>query len=94
MPGAWAEVDGQVVISYLSHSLELFNHLISSLSLVLFLQKVTFYGSSLVEDGAAAKGPSLEIPGASRPALVTKSGLVLFGNDGKSVSESRAFGQT
>ncbi|CAG10748.1 unnamed protein product [Tetraodon nigroviridis] len=48
-------------------------------------QKVTFYGSSLVDNGAAARGQPLEIPGASRPAMVTKSGLVLFGNDGKSL---------
>lgn len=31
VPGAWAEVDGQVVITdVMSHSLEFFNHLISS----------------------------------------------------------------
>ncbi|TNM89226.1 hypothetical protein fugu_005481 [Takifugu bimaculatus] len=48
-------------------------------------QKVTFYGSSLLDNGAAATGQPLEIPGASRPAVVTKSGLVLFGNDGKSL---------
>lgn len=49
------------------------------------LQKVTFYGSTMVDNGAAAKGQPLEIPGASRPAIVTKAGLVLFGNDGKTV---------
>lgn len=53
----------------------------------LFLQKVTFYGSSLVDSGAAAKGQPLEITGASRPGMVTKTGLVLFGNDGKAVSQ-------
>lgn len=49
-------------------------------------QKVTFYGSSMVDNGTAAKGQPLEIPGASRAGIVTKTGLVLFGNDGKSVS--------
>ncbi|KAI4797283.1 hypothetical protein KUCAC02_025199 [Chaenocephalus aceratus] len=35
-------------------------------------QKVTFYGSSLVENGPSANGQPLEIQGASRPAIVTK----------------------
>ncbi|KAJ7999613.1 hypothetical protein DPEC_G00196220 [Dallia pectoralis] len=48
-------------------------------------QKVTFYGSTLVDSPSAVDGQSLEIPGASRPGLVTKSGLVLFGNDGKTL---------
>ncbi|KAK1900805.1 Cytosolic 10-formyltetrahydrofolate dehydrogenase [Dissostichus eleginoides] len=48
-------------------------------------QKVTFYGSSLVENGPSANGQPLEIQGASRPAIVTKAGLVLFGNDGKTL---------
>uniref|UniRef100_A0A667X6F3 10-formyltetrahydrofolate dehydrogenase n=1 Tax=Myripristis murdjan TaxID=586833 RepID=A0A667X6F3_9TELE len=48
-------------------------------------QKVTFYGSSLVDNGTTANGQPLDIPGASRPGLVTKSGLVLFGNDGKAL---------
>ncbi|MBN3272672.1 AL1L1 dehydrogenase, partial [Polyodon spathula] len=46
-------------------------------------QKVTFYGSSLVDNDTAPNGQPLEIPGASKPGLVTKNGLVLFGNDGK-----------
>ncbi|KAK1158510.1 cytosolic 10-formyltetrahydrofolate dehydrogenase-like [Acipenser oxyrinchus oxyrinchus] len=46
-------------------------------------QKVTFYGSSLVDNDATPNGQPLEIPGASKPGLVTKNGLVLFGNDGK-----------
>ncbi|CAB1315488.1 unnamed protein product, partial [Coregonus sp. 'balchen'] len=46
-------------------------------------KKVTFYGSSLVDSGVTAIGQPLEIPGTSRPGLVTKAGLVLFGNDGK-----------
>uniref|UniRef100_A0A6Q2YFV4 10-formyltetrahydrofolate dehydrogenase n=1 Tax=Esox lucius TaxID=8010 RepID=A0A6Q2YFV4_ESOLU len=48
-------------------------------------QKITFYGSTLVDNIATAGGQSLEIPGASRPGLVTKAGLVLFGNDGKTL---------
>lgn len=31
-------------------------------------------------------GEPLEIEGAKKPGLVTKNGLVLFGNDGKAVS--------
>uniref|UniRef100_A0A8C7Y7P7 10-formyltetrahydrofolate dehydrogenase n=1 Tax=Oryzias sinensis TaxID=183150 RepID=A0A8C7Y7P7_9TELE len=45
-------------------------------------QKVTFYGSTLIDNGVAANGRPLEICGASRPGMVTKAGLVLFGNDG------------
>uniref|UniRef100_A0AAQ5ZEI3 10-formyltetrahydrofolate dehydrogenase n=1 Tax=Amphiprion ocellaris TaxID=80972 RepID=A0AAQ5ZEI3_AMPOC len=48
-------------------------------------QKVTFYGSTLVDNGTAANGQPLEIPGASKPGIVTKAGLVLFGNDGKTL---------
>uniref|UniRef100_A0A7N8XSE8 10-formyltetrahydrofolate dehydrogenase n=1 Tax=Mastacembelus armatus TaxID=205130 RepID=A0A7N8XSE8_9TELE len=48
-------------------------------------QKVTFYGSSLVDNGTAANGQPLEIPGASQPGIITKAGLVLFGNDGKAL---------
>ncbi|KAG7275905.1 hypothetical protein CRUP_009594 [Coryphaenoides rupestris] len=51
-------------------------------------QMVTFYGSSLVNSGAGAKGEPLEIEGASRPGIVTKAGLVLFGNDGKTYFSS------
>lgn len=46
---------------------------------------VTFYGSSLL-DASVPAGQELEIKGASRPGLVTKNGLVVFGNDGKMVS--------
>uniref|UniRef100_A0A8D0CJX4 10-formyltetrahydrofolate dehydrogenase n=1 Tax=Scleropages formosus TaxID=113540 RepID=A0A8D0CJX4_SCLFO len=46
-------------------------------------QKLTFYGSTLVDNDTPASGQSLEIPGACRPGLVTKQGLLLFGNDGK-----------
>lgn len=46
---------------------------------------VTFYGSSLL-DASVPAGQELTIKGASRPGLVTKNGLVIFGNDGKMVS--------
>ncbi|XP_023682611.2 cytosolic 10-formyltetrahydrofolate dehydrogenase isoform X1 [Paramormyrops kingsleyae] len=48
-------------------------------------QKVTFFGSTLLDGGAVASGQPLVIPGASRPASVTKGGLVLFGNDDKAL---------
>uniref|UniRef100_A0A3P8WSU6 10-formyltetrahydrofolate dehydrogenase n=1 Tax=Cynoglossus semilaevis TaxID=244447 RepID=A0A3P8WSU6_CYNSE len=48
-------------------------------------QKVTFFGSSLLDSGVTGKGQPLEIPGASQPGIVTKSGLVLFGNDSKTL---------
>ncbi|KAF2982127.1 hypothetical protein EK904_012895 [Melospiza melodia maxima] len=47
-------------------------------------QVVTFYGSSLLDSSVPA-GQELTIKGASRPGLVTKNGLVVFGNDGKMV---------
>ncbi|XP_075456687.1 mitochondrial 10-formyltetrahydrofolate dehydrogenase [Ascaphus truei] len=47
-------------------------------------QMVTFYGSSLLE-GPVPAGEALLIDGVSKPCLVTKNGLVLFGNDGKMV---------
>lgn len=46
---------------------------------------VTFYGSSLLT-GSVPAGEPLDIRGAGKPGLVTKNGLVLFGNDGKAVS--------
>ncbi|XP_066554472.1 cytosolic 10-formyltetrahydrofolate dehydrogenase [Amia ocellicauda] len=48
-------------------------------------QRVTFYGSSLAENASSLDGQPLDIPGASRPGQVTKNGLVLFGNDGKTL---------
>lgn len=48
-------------------------------------QAVTFYGSSLLS-GSVPPGDTLDIKGATKPGLVTKSGLVLFGSDGKAVS--------
>ncbi|XP_070803916.1 mitochondrial 10-formyltetrahydrofolate dehydrogenase isoform X2 [Pituophis catenifer annectens] len=57
VPGAWAEINGQMV---------------------------TFYGSSIL-DGLTPSGEELEIHGATKPGLVTDKGLVLFGNDGKTL---------
>lgn len=49
-------------------------------------KNVSFYGSTLLEnDHSSSNGQPLEIAGASRPGLVTKNGLVLFGNDGKTL---------
>uniref|UniRef100_UPI0029546EDD mitochondrial 10-formyltetrahydrofolate dehydrogenase-like n=1 Tax=Panthera onca TaxID=9690 RepID=UPI0029546EDD len=45
---------------------------------------VTFYGSSLLKSSVPS-GEPLEIKGATKPGLVTKNGLVLFGNDGKAL---------
>nr|XP_033806706.1 mitochondrial 10-formyltetrahydrofolate dehydrogenase isoform X2 [Geotrypetes seraphini] len=45
-------------------------------------QVVTFYGSSLFE-GSVPSGEPLAIQGASKPGIVTKNGLILFGKDGK-----------
>ncbi|XP_015446930.1 mitochondrial 10-formyltetrahydrofolate dehydrogenase [Pteropus alecto] len=45
---------------------------------------VTFYGSSLLKS-SVPPGEPLEIKGAKTPGLVTKNGLVLFGNDGKAL---------
>lgn len=46
-------------------------------------QKLTFFGSTFTSNGPTPDGEVLEISGASRPGVVTKTGLVLFGNDGK-----------
>ncbi|XP_040214929.1 cytosolic 10-formyltetrahydrofolate dehydrogenase [Rana temporaria] len=48
--------------------------------------KLTFFGSSFTSNGPNPDGQPLEIPGASKPGVVTKNGLVLFGNDGKWLS--------
>ncbi|XP_037834623.1 mitochondrial 10-formyltetrahydrofolate dehydrogenase isoform X2 [Kryptolebias marmoratus] len=47
-------------------------------------QPVTLYGSSLL-GGSAPDGLPLEIEGASQPGLIAKTGLVLFGTDGKAL---------
>nr|XP_008542500.1 PREDICTED: cytosolic 10-formyltetrahydrofolate dehydrogenase [Equus przewalskii] len=44
-------------------------------------QKLTFFNSTLNTVGLVPEGEALPIPGAHRPGLVTKDGLVLFGND-------------
>ncbi|XP_036594067.1 cytosolic 10-formyltetrahydrofolate dehydrogenase [Trichosurus vulpecula] len=46
-------------------------------------QMLTFFGSTLNDNGLVPEGDTLDIPGASRPGIVAKMGLVLFGNDGK-----------
>uniref|UniRef100_G1T8P1 10-formyltetrahydrofolate dehydrogenase n=2 Tax=Oryctolagus cuniculus TaxID=9986 RepID=G1T8P1_RABIT len=46
-------------------------------------QKLTFFNSTLTVPGSVPEGDPLPIPGAHRPGLVTKAGLILFGNDDK-----------
>ncbi|KAF6087303.1 aldehyde dehydrogenase 1 family member L1 [Phyllostomus discolor] len=46
-------------------------------------QKVTFFNSTLNTAGLVPEGEALPIPEAHRPGVVTKGGLVLFGNDNK-----------
>ncbi|XP_053576821.1 cytosolic 10-formyltetrahydrofolate dehydrogenase [Bombina bombina] len=48
-------------------------------------EKVTFFGSTFTSNGPAPEGEDLEIPGSSQPAVVTKTGLVFYGNDGKTL---------
>uniref|UniRef100_F7H088 10-formyltetrahydrofolate dehydrogenase n=1 Tax=Callithrix jacchus TaxID=9483 RepID=F7H088_CALJA len=57
VPGAWTEINGQMV---------------------------TFYGSTLL-NSSVPSGEPLEIKGAKKPGLITKNGLVIFGNDGKAL---------
>ncbi|XP_035257467.1 mitochondrial 10-formyltetrahydrofolate dehydrogenase [Anguilla anguilla] len=47
-------------------------------------EPVTLYGSSLLS-GTVPAGQPLEIEGASKPGLITSSGLVLFGSDDKTL---------
>uniref|UniRef100_A0A8C9DPH7 Aldehyde dehydrogenase 1 family member L1 n=1 Tax=Prolemur simus TaxID=1328070 RepID=A0A8C9DPH7_PROSS len=49
-------------------------------------QKLTFFNSTLNTSGLVPEGEPLPIPGAHRPGVVTKAGLILFGNDDKMVS--------
>ncbi|XP_059017950.1 cytosolic 10-formyltetrahydrofolate dehydrogenase isoform X3 [Mustela lutreola] len=44
-------------------------------------QKLTFFNSTLNTTGLVPEGENLPIPGAHRPGIVTKAGLLLFGND-------------
>ncbi|EAW79372.1 aldehyde dehydrogenase 1 family, member L1, isoform CRA_c, partial [Homo sapiens] len=48
-------------------------------------QKLTFFNSTLNTSGLVPEGDALPIPGAHRPGVVTKAGLILFGNDDKMV---------
>ncbi len=48
---------------------------------------MTLYGSSML-GGSVPAGQPVEMEGASKPGLVTKNGLVLYGTDGKAVSVS------
>ena len=52
---------------------------------IYFPQKITFYGSR-VWNRMEPRGKSFPVEGASKPAIVHKNGLILFGNDGKMVS--------
>ncbi|XP_032809941.1 mitochondrial 10-formyltetrahydrofolate dehydrogenase [Petromyzon marinus] len=47
-------------------------------------QRLTLFGSSLANVGTVV-GQPLEIPGATQPGTITKSGLLLHGNDGKTL---------
>lgn len=47
---------------------------------------MTLYGSSML-GGSVPEGQPLDIEGASQAARVTKNGLVLYGTDGKAVSD-------
>lgn len=60
-------------------------HLTCCLLTFLTPQKLTFFNSTLNTSGLVAEGEALPIPGAHRPGLVTKAGLILFGNDDKMV---------
>ena len=53
-----------------------------------FLQKVTLYGSRLW-NRMEPRGSKVELAGASKPAIVHKNGIVIFGNDGKMVRNIR-----
>ncbi|XP_049498212.1 cytosolic 10-formyltetrahydrofolate dehydrogenase [Panthera uncia] len=44
-------------------------------------QKLTFFNSTLNTEGLVPEGEALPIPGAHQPGIVTKAGLILFGND-------------
>ncbi|XP_056604365.1 mitochondrial 10-formyltetrahydrofolate dehydrogenase isoform X1 [Triplophysa dalaica] len=45
---------------------------------------VTLYSSSMLS-GSVPAGQPVEVEGASQPGLITKSGLLLFGSDGKAL---------
>nr|KAF6421647.1 aldehyde dehydrogenase 1 family member L1 [Rousettus aegyptiacus] len=69
-------------------------------------QKLTFFNSTLNTAGLVPEGEALPIPEAHRPGVVTKEGLILFGNDdrmllvkniqledGKMIPASKFFGR-
>ena len=43
------------------------------------------YGSVFIDDRLPVEGREVSIEGLERPAVVTDSGMVLFGSDGKKV---------
>lgn len=49
-------------------------------------QKLTFFNSTLNTAGLVPEGEAVPIPGAHRPGVVTKAGLLLFGNDDQMVT--------
>ncbi|XP_071083635.1 cytosolic 10-formyltetrahydrofolate dehydrogenase-like isoform X2 [Haliotis cracherodii] len=51
-------------------------------------ERVTLYGSRLWKK-IEPRGTTVEIPGASKPAIVHKKGMIFFGNDGKMVNVSQ-----
>ncbi|KAL4217352.1 Mitochondrial 10-formyltetrahydrofolate dehydrogenase [Mactra antiquata] len=51
-------------------------------------EQVTFYGSR-VWNRMEPRGTSVNIEGASKPAIVHKNGMILFGSDGKMVNVSQ-----
>lgn len=52
---------------------------------VVFVQKVTLFGSRLW-NRMEPRGTKVELAVASKPAIIHKYGMVIFGNDGKMVS--------
>lgn len=51
-------------------------------------EQITFFGSKLW-DRLPPRGLQVQIPGASKPAIVHRRGMVLFGSDGKMVNVSQ-----
>ncbi|KAL5013525.1 hypothetical protein ScPMuIL_007795 [Solemya velum] len=51
-------------------------------------QKITFYGAKLW-NRLEPRGTKIEIPGCTKPAIVHKNGMILFGNDSKMVNISQ-----
>eukprot|EP00058_Branchiostoma_floridae_P001935 XP_002587423.1 hypothetical protein BRAFLDRAFT_129324 [Branchiostoma floridae] len=51
--------------------------------------QVTLYGSKMFKK-EVPEGAEVEVPGASKPAIVHKGGMIFTGNDGKMLSQSRS----